>query len=405
MTILASDIKILASETMLDVDEGGGAPTATVITDGASNAIFADISELDRAGGDVSLRKVFVTVQTNNVDTYLGSNVILAEPPLDPRVSVALFSTGQTFDKRQDAQDRIESYLAPGPEWAGFLLENHIAGQSSIRLFQRVGSITPPIGRTLILVYNEGLSTEREQYVRVTDVSAVETTFTFMNGSNPEDYLALVVTCDLSDALRLDFPGSAPSRTVVRTSTATKVRDTVVADAARYYGVSPLSEAVEVGDITARVDSIYTQLVPSAQTEIPMANLNGAGQATALVNSANGTVSFTTSQPITSGTALALSNPVIPGSLVITTSGGDLTDSGGQLYAGAEVIGTVDYARGIVTLASGAPTYSGSKTVTFTPAGAPLVLADTSVTQITVENRAYNYIKTFCPRRHPGRSW
>ena len=54
MTILAGDIKLVASQVMDDVAEGGGAPTSTVIADGVSNAIFNDISEVDRAMGRVA---------------------------------------------------------------------------------------------------------------------------------------------------------------------------------------------------------------------------------------------------------------------------------------------------------------------------------------------------------------
>jgi hypothetical protein len=402
MPILAGDIKLVAAEVMDDVDEGGGAPTAIEIEDGASNAIFSDVSELDRAGGDVSLRKAFVSVQTPDTDKYLGSNVIIADKPADPLVSVTLFSTGETFDRRIDAQNRIESYLGSGPEWAGFLLENHITGQSSIRLFQRVGSATPTIGSTLILVYNEGLSTERLQYVRVTDVSAEEQTFTHMSGSTPEDYLALVVTLNLSDSLREDFPGSPPARNFQRATTATKVRETVVANAARYYGVSELEEEVLTGDITAKVASIFTQLVPSAQTEIPLLDLNAAGQADAVVDSSTGTITYNTTLPIGGGTAIALPNAITPETLVITTPGGELTDFGGQLYSGADVIGTVDYPRGTVTLLAGTPTYTGSKSFTFKPAAAPLVLADTAIVAVTVESRAFNYVQTFTPAPSPG---
>ena len=56
MPIQSEDIKLLKSAVMADVPEGGGAPTATAIVDGASNAIFPDISELDRAGGRINLR-------------------------------------------------------------------------------------------------------------------------------------------------------------------------------------------------------------------------------------------------------------------------------------------------------------------------------------------------------------
>jgi hypothetical protein len=99
MTILQGDIQLRASQVMLDVDEGGGAPTATQIQDGQSNGVFADVSEVDRAGGSLSARKVFAKVLTANTDSYLGANVILEEPPTDPRVSVTLFSTGDTFDR------------------------------------------------------------------------------------------------------------------------------------------------------------------------------------------------------------------------------------------------------------------------------------------------------------------
>ena len=100
MPILTGDIKLVASQVMDDVPEGGGAPTATAIVDGTSNAIVPDVSELDRAGGRVNLRKLFVSVQTDDVATYMGSNVIVAEPPTDPNISLTLFTTNSVFDTR-----------------------------------------------------------------------------------------------------------------------------------------------------------------------------------------------------------------------------------------------------------------------------------------------------------------
>jgi len=76
MPILSGDIKLVASQVMDDVPEGGGAPTSTVILDGVSNAIFPDISEVDRAGGRVSLRKLHVSVQTADTATYMGANLM-----------------------------------------------------------------------------------------------------------------------------------------------------------------------------------------------------------------------------------------------------------------------------------------------------------------------------------------
>ena len=184
MGILAGDVKLVASQVMDDVDNGGGAPTSNVIADGASNSIFNDISELDRAGGRVNFRKVFASIQTPTVDGYYGGNVIVADPPDDPRVAVTIFKTGNVFDRREDAANRVEAYLNKGSLWEGFLFENHITGQRSIQLFQREGSPLPPVGKTLYLGMNEGTGTEYSQYVRVTRVSAEVRTFTYSQSGN-----------------------------------------------------------------------------------------------------------------------------------------------------------------------------------------------------------------------------
>ncbi len=81
MTILESDIILLASQVMDDVPEGGGAATGNVIVDGVSNNMFPDISELDHTLGRVQLRKVFLGINTPTVDTYLGANFIVMKPP------------------------------------------------------------------------------------------------------------------------------------------------------------------------------------------------------------------------------------------------------------------------------------------------------------------------------------
>jgi hypothetical protein len=399
MPILTGDIKLVASQVMLDVAEGGGAPTANVIQDATSNAIFPDISELDRAGGRVNLRKVHVSVQTPDTDTYLGSNVIVADPPSDPNVSVTLFSTKEVFDRRDSAKKRVEAYLAPGPAWAGFLFENHIIGQRSIQLFQMPNSTAPAIGHTILIVQNEGISTEKLQYVRVTRTASVLRTFIKENG---QEYKALVVTADLSDALRFDFIGSPPSEFFRKMASAALVRDTTVADAAQYFGVVPLTEAVSMGSLSAKAKSIFTQLVPSAQTEIPVIDANAAGEYDTVVDASNGFVSITTSIGFNPNVALYFGNPIFPGTLNIAYSGGALTDSSGDLLQGTTVIGTVDYARGTATLAPSSPSIGGSKTITYKAAGAPLQLADSAGIFVSQETRAYNYIQTISPPPAPA---
>lgn len=267
MAILAGDIKLTKSQVMDDVPEGGGAPTSEIIEDNVSNAVFNDISESDRAGGRINMRKVNVSVQTDNRDTYLGANVIVGKPPNDPNVAITIFKANTPFDRRTDAQNQLEAYAIRGTQWSGYLLENHVANMRSIQIFQRPGTAQPNINRTLCLVYNEGLSTEREQYIRVTRVESEQRMFTEIINGTAYDFLGEVVTCQLSDRLRYDFPGSPASRTFAPAAGRTVLRDTTVADAGSYFGVVPLELPAAIGDSGVQAESVYTQLVPSARTE------------------------------------------------------------------------------------------------------------------------------------------
>ena len=388
MPILSGDIKLVASQVMDDVPEGGGAPTATVIQDGVSNAIFPDISELDRAGGRVNLRKLHVTVQTNDRDTYMGSNIIVAEPPEDPNVSVTLFTTDSTFDRRAAAASRIESYLNKGPLWPGILYENHIAGQRSVQLFQEVQTELPQIGQTLVLVQNEGLSTEREQYLRTTAVESVTRTF-YDESGNP--YEKAIVTLSISDALRTDFTGTAVNKRMIVATGAAKMRDTVVADAGTYVGVSPLSMAADLGDFTVNAESVYTQLVPSAQTEIPITDVRTNGLSAALVATGEPIVQ-SISMGLTTSSSMYVGGPIYPGSLSITRDGVTATDDGGLLVSAAVEVGQVDYDNGIVKLSTNVwGTSGGTHVVTFTPAAIPDLISDQRAIRVTAESRALNY--------------
>ena len=237
MPIQSGDVKLLKSAVMADVPEGGGAPTGNQISDGVSNAIFPDISGVARAGGQVSMRKVFASVHTDDTDTYFGANVIVAEPPQDPRVSVTMFSTESVFDTRSQAATRVESYLNKGPEYAGYLYENHIAGQRVIQIFQRQAIDPPVVGQTIVLTYNEGLVSEVTQYVRATSISSVLRTFYDVNSSS--EYPAKIVTMEISDALRTDFIGSPAAKSFTKATGSTKIRETTVADAGTYVGVVP----------------------------------------------------------------------------------------------------------------------------------------------------------------------
>mgnify|MGYP001637199459 FL=1 len=266
MTVKDGDIRLLASKVMDDVPEGGGGPTGNSIVWGASNAIFPDITEVDRAGGDVSIRQLFAAVQTPDVEPLMDANIILSAMPDDPNVNVTLASCG-VFAKRTEIAAAIAAYLIPGTEWGGFLLENHVQGQAAIHVFHRPGTPAPTIGRTLVLVANEGAANEVLQYVRVMRVETETQVFSYSASGGYVDYDASVTRCEITPRLRIAFAGSSPNRMFVRDPGKTKIRDTTVADAATYYGAQTLSAAVSLGENVLRVSSIYTQLVPSSRTE------------------------------------------------------------------------------------------------------------------------------------------
>ena len=395
MSILAGDIKLIASQTMNDVPEGGGAPVATIIQDGTSNAIFPDISELDRAGGRVNLRKVFASVHTANVDGYFGANVIVADPPDDPNVSITLFSTEDVFDRRDEAKSRMEAYLAQGTMGQSLLFGNQITGQLTISLLQRTTAPLPTVGDTLLLRKNEGASDQFDQFVRITDVSSVVRTFTDVQG----DFTRAEVTVGISDQLRADFPGFEAARqdTGISFVGKTKVYGTIVADAARYYGVVKLDDDAEIGDFTVKAEGIFTQLVPSTRIEVPIADARMNQQSSMLVAAGtavvqNTTAIFTTSQ------ALFIGGSILPGSLSIVRSSITLTDTGGVLMQGGTQVGTVDYSNGVLRLSTNVfGTSAGVHQITYTPATEPTAVTESLGLPVTQEGQRLSYVFTLDP--------
>lgn len=394
--ILSGDVKLLASQVMLDTPEGGGSPTSTTIVDGTSNGVFPDISELDRAGGRVNLRKTFAAVQTANTDGYFGANVIVAEPPSDPRVSVTLFSTQDVFDRRIEAQGRMESYLAQGPVYSGYLFGDHIAGMRVVTILQREEVALPVVGDTFALRAYEGTANEVEQYVRVTDIASTLRTFTDASG----DFRRLQVVMDISDALRYDLPGLDALRydSAINYTGKTKFFSTIVADAARYYGVVPLEEVAGVGDFTVKAEGIFTQLVPSTRIEVPIADARMNQQLSTLV--ADGasitrslTLAFTTAQ------AMFIGGSILPSSLTVTRSGATITDKGGILYdVSNSQVGIIDYDNGILTLTSNVyGTGSGTHTVTYTPASTPVVVTESIGLEVTQQGQRLSWVVALDP--------
>lgn len=406
MPIQEQNIVFVESQVMDDVPEGGGAATGRVIVDGQMNNVFPDISDLDRALGRFQLRKIVLAIRTLDTDMFGGAKSVITQLPEDDAIGYALFSTSDPFDTRITAANRVEAYLYKGPTWHGHLLENHIVGMSMINVLQRVGTELPPIGKTLCLVQDEGEPSEREQYVRVIGVSAVERTFSDEHSGQMGDFTRWQVTLTLSDALRYDFAGHEPRRydNLYTYTNRCRIRDTSVADAARYFGTQPLIHAADLGDLTIRARSMFAALVPSARTEMPIVNQPLSGEIVPMVPSRAEPITYSAVGAIVGpGLRLVLRSPAYPGSVSVTLGAVTFTDNGsGAVSSGSTTIGAIEYATGEILFSAAAPSASGTASVTYRPAAPAPQQAHTRSLAVTAENRRLNWVETLLPLPAPG---
>ena len=396
MPIQIENIKFLKSQVMDDVPEGGGASTGTQIIDGEMNNIFEDISDTDRAYGRFNLRKIFLGVESLDTSLFGGAKTVITALPVDESISYTLFATGDPFDVRSEAADRVESYLYKSTTWGGYLNENHISGMTAISLIQKVGSVLPPIGKTLCIVQNEGSPSETEQYVRVIDVSTADVVFEDDKGK----YSKMIVTLTLSDALRYSFLGHSVDRLDSNYSYTNKarIRDTRVADATRYYSSQPLIEAASVGDFTVKAQSAFTQLVPSAQSETPLVNKTLSPTVAQMKKTRANTITFTlASQAIEPNSTIAARSGIYPGTLQIAANRNYIDDGNGVLLSGATEYGIVLYETGEIIFNDSISPFTSSLNFTYIPAAPVSQQAHTLALSVTAENRRLNWVETLLP--------
>jgi len=420
MAISETDLKLLKSERMTDFDDGGGKMTANEVVDGQVNNLFNDISQLDRTYGRVSLRKAYASVQTANVDTYLGAHIILTDPPDDPNVNVTLFSTESWADERLAARNRIESYSISGPESQWILYGDHVIGQKLLMLYSQPNAQsftvpttvqTPEIGDVMLLSVEKTGFVANQQYVRITKIISRETQqFTDDAGNFYKDVLII----EISNALRYEFKGAAPNRYVQNRNDAdsspTLFRDTSVADASEYYGVKKVMAAVSLNDTIIEVGSPYGAIVPSAQAETPLVDIAANLIRPNYVQS--GSEALTASETLSGEAApdyaarLFLGRGFLPGSLALTIGGvayKDDSNAGIVLSNGTAGAygGFVDYASGAITITK-TTSWTAAVSASALPAVAVYANAGTSFIPISINNRGFSYVNTLNPKPTPG---
>lgn len=401
MAILEGDIKLLKSAVMADTSDGGGAMTGLAVIDGQSNNLFPDTSEVDRALGRVNLRKVFGVAHTSNTDTLLGAHAIITDAPDDPLVHCTLMTTDGWADTRDVARSAIEKYLVKGPRLQVRVLDTHFAGSLILRLYTPNNGGDFPVGGDAVVLRTPSGT---EQYIRILRTSTATNKYTDQDGTT---FTAVVVTCDLGQALAFDFVGAPMAKTLAgEFQNYSSVYSTTIAAGTRFYGIKPLATDGHIGDYSATtLGGIYTPLVPAATIETPIIDvfpLTGRG---AVIASAYGALTVAGSVAVL-GAASILKAPsaIKPASISLSHNTASFTDDGtGNVLQGTTFVGSVDYGSGVITFAGNAPSY-GSYTsyLTYTPATSANAASFSSEFLITSANQGLSYTNVFNPLPAPG---
>lgn len=399
MAIETKDLVLYKSERLTDTDDGGGKYSGQVIIDGQSNNLFNDVSEMDRTMGDVSMRKIFPAVITEDTDALMGATVFISENPNDPNVSALLFSTENWTDERRSAQNRVENYLAKGGLIAGTPLDTHWQGMKQLQVAMFPQEAESSVGDTIVLVSDEGKALEFEQYVRITKV---ETRIAIMvvDGKNVEYKIA---TYTINDPLERDFVGLTARQWYDGQTSKTIIRESLVADTGEYCASVKLASDAQVGEFTVNASSMFTQLIPSAQTETPIIDVNAAGESVILVPGNDGTI--TANFPTTVGVSqnLYLGSSVMPSSVAFTLFGQPVSDQGGLLKnSQGTQVGTIDYQRGLIQWTSAAGAGAATLAITFKPAAAPKQYFQSYAIPVTQNSQSSNWTGVLIPIPAPG---
>lgn len=403
MAILASDIKILESERMSDETDGGGRRTSREIVDGQAGNMFLKLSRSDTTRGRVNIRKIYGSVKTANLDTYGGAHLIISKPPFNPKVHVTLFSTGSESDTRSAARDRLESYVASGPESRMILIGRQLIGQQSVVAYQRVETRLPEVGEVFCLSTEVAGVVTAQQYFRVQSVTHEIQTFTETIGSALVDFQRRVLTLGTGTPLLYEFNGPESPTQLSNVTRPTKLRTTSFVDAARYYGIRPLAAPVASGALSLRLDSIYSQLVPTATRESALANatMDSVGGLQPTANVAR-TETLVTSGGWANGSTRRALRAIEPGSAAIAAAGmATVTDDGAGTIDGDGFKGTVDYDTGVITRTGGS-SGAASWSLTYMPAVRATQVGHTRETYITMATRGLVYTFSLLPLPAPG---
>lgn len=406
MAINASDIKLLESERMADTPDGGGRRTVNEVPDGIAGNVFPKVSRVDSVYGRVNLRKLYALVDTVSLEVFAGAHAIVTDAPDNARIGVVLFKAASDYDDRDDARDRIESYVIAGPESRMVVYGRQLANSSAVLVYQRQEEPLPEVGDVYCLSDETGGITVNQQFIRIQDVQHELRTFS----ENNVEFVRRVITLKIGSPLRTEFRGiTSPSpNTSARGNTL--LRATTVADAAQYFGIQPVTAEAAEDALEISVASVFAPIVPTAQREAAVSLATPAGSSAFIDAGTTAMVDgpFNSSIDAPGETMVVrTSRPMKPGTVKTSwPTGGIFYDSfddgeGNLVATGSGFFGTVDYANQTLTVQQ---PFNGTSQIQVEYVAQAQVsqAAQTRAEEVTLGTRGTVYAPVFDPLPAPG---
>lgn len=382
MALVTDDIRIFKSDQMNDTDSGGGDSTSVVVANGESNSVFDDVAQLDRVYGNISLRKLFSQVFTQNTDKYFGAHTIISKLPKDEQIGVNLFSTGDWHDRRAAAADRITAYRSVGSELSGRLLGTQFTGSKVITFFQSDAVSIPDINSVLYI--NQYDQTET-QYVKILELESTIQQFT-LDGSTFEKR---VVKATISEALKFDFYGIAVTNEDDTIPTA-RLFSTITSSSGKYYSARKLDAPITTGETELYVDDIFSQLIPSSLQEEAITNQSAYEIPTGTLPASDELTVTTMNLSVAPNASVYLGQSFMAGTLNLD----GITDQSGILISGGIDVGIVNPDTGGLFFNDSAPVRNGNLPVQYMPSVITSGVPDSYSVAVTDGTRGLIYTKT-----------
>lgn len=383
--ITQQDLKIFMSENNRDTEDGGGLRTGKYLT-GVENELFPPLGDQSNALGNLAMRLVYAGVDRNDAEPLLEGGFIIAEPPINPSVSYIAFAAAYNGELRKDAVKRLEAYSIKTINSRMTLLSRQTMGSRLIMAYQMPDlseAPLPKVGEVYCLDQEKTGYPTLEDYIKVHKVTSEVRSF--YNALTKQYFKRRVVKIETTEPLRANYAGAEEVKEEFQKPPCL-LRETMVADSGKYFGVKKLAKNLNIGDTVVKLGSIYDHIIPSSQVATALTDLEAGTEVSSLTAKADKKISG--SAYFRANQANQLPVPIMPKSLTI----GAITDDGAGNLINNGNVGKVDYQTGMVT-----PTVSGTMNYSYIPASQPRQIADTAAISVDQTNQSKAYAITLDP--------